>query len=298
VRALAGTRPIDAYFFHTHTTALGTFDLMRQRPVVISIDATPRGFDAMAASYDHATGGPLDSVKHALTRTLFRRATALVTWSAWAKRSLVNDYRISPERVTVIPPGTQLDLWTTDRPERAPGEPVRVLFVGGDFRRKGGYDLLEACAPLLPDRCELHVVTRTPPPDRPGLHVHTGVQPNSAEMRRLYAHADIFALPTYGDCLAMVIMEAMAAGLPVVTTPVGGMAEAVREGTTGYLVQPGDVANLRGAIEALIAQPARRRAMGAEAVRIASDRFDAAANARRVRDLLLEIVASPRPMPA
>jgi glycosyltransferase involved in cell wall biosynthesis len=244
----------------------------------------------MAATYGHRAGGPLDGLKHALTRTVFRRATALVTWSAWAKRSLVNDYAIPPDRVTVIPPGTDLRLWATERAPDSTATP-RVLFVGGDLSRKGGYDLIEACAPLLPDQCELHIVTRVPLPARPGLFVYNDIEPNSPALRRLYAQADIFALPTYGDCLPLVLVEAMAAGLPVVATPIAGVPEVVEPGRTGYLVQPGDVANLRSALMTLIASPALRHRLGRAARVRAEQRFDARLNATRLRDLLLAIAA-------
>jgi glycosyltransferase involved in cell wall biosynthesis len=154
--------------------------------------------------------------------------------------------------------------------------------------------LLEACTPLLGDRCELHVVTREAVAPRPGLVVHHGVAPNSPALRRLFAAADAFALPTYADGLPMAIMEAMAAGLPVVSTPVGSIAEAVEPGVTGYLTPPGAVGDLRAAMMTLVEQPDLRRRMGQTARSIAERRYDAHANARRVRDLLLEAVAEAR----
>jgi glycosyltransferase involved in cell wall biosynthesis len=291
---LARQGPIDAYFFHTQVTALGALDLMRERPTILSLDATPLGFDTIGEAYGHRAGGSLAGVKHRLTRTLFRRAAGFVTWSAWAKRSLVDDYGIAAGRVSVIPPGTDLSLWATERPARSADEPMRLLFVGGDFTRKGGADLLEACAPLLGDRCELHVVTREAVAPRPGLVVHHGVAPNSPALRRLFAAADAFALPTHADGLPMAIMEAMAAGLPVISTPVGSIAEAVEPGVTGYLTPPGAVGDLRAAVTTLVEQPDLRRRMGQTARSIAERRYDAHANARRVRDLLLDAVAEAR----
>ena len=291
LNCLARQGPIDGYFFHTQVTALGALDLMRERPTILSLDATPLGFDTIGDAYGHRAGGSLAGVKHRLTRALFQRAAGFVTWSAWAKRSLVDDYGIAAERVSVIPPGTDVSLWMTERPVRSDEEPTRILFVGGDFTRKGGADLLEACAPLLGDRCELHVVTREAVAPRPGLVVHHGVAPNSLALRRLFAAADVFALPTHADGLPMAIMEAMAAGLPVISTPVGSIAEAVEAGVTGYLTPPGAVADLRAAVTALVEQPDLRRRMGQAARRVAEQRYDAHANARRVRDLLLAHVS-------
>ena len=55
----------------------------------------------------------------------------------------------------------------------------------------------------------------------PGIHVYRDVTPNSDLLRRLYAEADLFALPTLADCFPLAIQEAMAAGLPVVATGIG-----------------------------------------------------------------------------
>jgi glycosyltransferase involved in cell wall biosynthesis len=143
---------------------------------------------------------------------------------------------------------------------------------------------------LLPDRCQVDLVTHAEVPARPGVTVHRA-GPNSPELRRLYAEADVFALPTYADGLPMVIMEAMASGLPVIATPVGAIAEAVEHGQTGLIVQPGAVAELRAALVSLIEQPAWRQAMGRTARQRAEEQLDAHANARRIRDLLLAAVA-------
>ena len=69
-------------------------------------------------------------------------------------------------------------------------------------------------------------------------------------------------------------MEAMAAGLPVVSTAVGGVPELVREGETGLLVPPNDAGALARALQALMDNPARRRAMGAAARQYAMAHFD------------------------
>ena len=79
---------------------------------------------------------------------------------------------------------------------------------------------------------------------------------------RLFGDADVFVLPSLGECLAVVLMEATAAALPVVTTSVGALAEAVRPGQTGLVVPPRDIPALREALRALIADPVGRRAMG------------------------------------
>jgi len=159
--------------------------------------------------------------------------------------------------------------------------------VGGEWRRKGGPQLLEALAGLPPGTWQLDAVTRDAVPPTPGVIAHHGVGPNSPELLDLFAQADLFVLPSLGECLAVVLMEATAAALPIITTDVGALAEAVRPGETGLIVPPKDVPALRDALAALVADPARRTSMGRGGHALASERFVAADNNR----ILLDIVA-------
>ena len=133
-------------------------------------------------------------------------------------------------------------------------------------------------------------MTRDPVPQTPGVTVHHGVGPNSPELLRLFERADLFVLPSLGECLAVVLMEATAAGLPVVTTSVGALGEAVRPGESGLLVSPKDVRALAAALSTLVHDPARRRSMGRAGHDLARQRFDARANNHSLLDLVAEHV--------
>jgi glycosyltransferase involved in cell wall biosynthesis len=127
-------------------------------------------------------------------------------------------------------------------------------------------------------------------PQRPGVTVHHNLGPNSPALLRLFADADLFVLPSLGECLAVVLMEATAAGLPVITTDVGALAEAVRPGHTGVIVPPDDVRALRLALGTLIADPAQRRSMGEGGHALAREQFDATRNNSILLDLVAELV--------
>lgn len=293
--ALAATH--DALFFHTQTIAVCSRAAIERIPSVLSLDATPRNYDAVGAAYGHRAGhSPLEAGKRALYARPLRAAAAVVVWCDWARRSLVADYGVPDSRIAVIAPGVDLARWPAPiphpDPEPIPGTRLRVLFVGADFARKGGPLLLEAFA-LLRDRCELHLVTRTPIEPRPGVHVYPDLGPNSAALRLLYAQADLFVLPTLADCFPLVVQEAMAAGLPVVATDIGAIGEAVEHRRTGLLIPPDDRAALRAAIDALAGDHSLRRQLGAQGRAVAERRFDSALNAARIVDLLLS-VARPR----
>jgi len=278
----------DALFFHTQVTTLLSAPLMRRAPTVISLDATPRNYDMVGAAYGHQeSGGVAEEFKRRLNMRPLQAARALVTWCDWARRSLIDDYGVDGERITVIAPGVNLDLWPRPAPRDGAG-PVRVLFVGADFARKGGEILLQAFAGLE-DRCELHIVTKAPLEERPGVRVYRDVAPNSDLLKNLYATADLFVLPTLADCFPLVVQEAMAAALPIVATAVGAIPEAVSDGQTGLLAPPGDARALRAALETLIDDPSRRHGMGTAGRAVAQRRYDSAANARRILDIMTGI---------
>src|SRR5208282_5102807 len=97
----------------------------------------------------------------------------------------------------------------------------------------------------------------------------------------LYASADLYLWPAIHEAFGMAFLEAQAAGLPVVAGRERGVPEVVREGEAGLLVPPSDARAFAAAVATLLADPGRRRAMGARARAIASAEADIGAAARR-----------------
>lgn len=278
----------DALFFHTQPTTLLCAPLMQRVPAVISLDMTPIQHNTVGVGYGHQPSpAPVDRLKHTLYARSFHAARAFVTLSDWARRSLIDDYGIDSARISVVPVGIDLDQWPQPGP-KGDADPVRILFVGGDFMRKGGEILLRAFA-AVHGHCELHLVTKEQVAQTPRIHVYRDVTPSSDLLRRLYATADIFVLPTLADASPQVSVEAMASGLPVISCPVGGIPEIVRHGETGLLVPPGDVRELVAALDALIADAARRRAMGVAGRALAERNHDNAANVCRILNLMTNL---------
>lgn len=286
---------LDALFFHTQVPAVLSTTWIRRVPSVVSLDATPLQYDAFGEVYRH-TQGPawLERLKWTLHRDCFRAARHLVAWSAWTKQGLVRDYEVPAGKVTVIPPGVNVAEWARPTPRTRHRGTVKILFVGGDLKRKGGLLLIEAFRALRPLGVELHVVTRDVVPTEPGLFVYNRMEPNSAPLKQLYHESDIFCLPTYGDTLPIVLAEAGAAGLPLVATDVAGIREIVETGTTGVLAPARDALALASALEPLVRGPDLRLALGAGAAARVAREFDAQRNARRLLDLLKQ--ESDRPV--
>lgn len=287
IRNLVETVRLDALFIHTQVPAILSADWLWRVPSVISLDATPLQIDDLGRAYQHQRG-PVwaERVKRALNQHCFRAARHLVTWSEWAKRGLVDLYDVPAEKITVIAPGVSVDEWSGSTPRHTHDRPLRILFVGADFARKGGSTLLQSFRELGRSDVELHVVTRQALPDVPGLRVYHDMQPNSAELRRLYQQSDIFCLPTQGDCLPMVLAEAGAAGLPIVSTPIAAIPEVVRDGETGLLVPPEDPAALATALRRLIDDETARLQMGRRVQELVRRDHDVRRNARRLLEVL------------
>jgi glycosyltransferase involved in cell wall biosynthesis len=271
---------VDGIFIHTTVLTLLAVDYFKKKPTILSCDGTPMNKREMRELYGLKPEGRLaEQGKRALFRTLFSPAAGFVAWSNWTKGSFVNDYGCRDEDVAVIPPGIDLDQF-------APGdrnhELARILFVGGDFVRKGGALLLSAFRKRLRGRAELVIVTREKVPPEPGVTVHNNVQTNSPVLRDLYATSDIFALPTQADCYSLVCMEALASGLPLVATRVGGIPDMIREGETGHLVDVGDVDALGDVLVSLVENPARRAEMGRRGREDSRRRFEIRTNAQRL----------------
>ncbi|HEX2912516.1 MAG TPA: glycosyltransferase family 4 protein [Chloroflexia bacterium] len=286
-------RPADLYFFHTQSIALTAGLARKHAPVVISLDATPLNYDRVGVAYGHRSKNKyVEKVKLGLNRHVFHSATFLITWSEWARQSLIEDYSIAANKVEVVPPGTDLAFWkgamNNSKPSEEDGK-IRLLFVGGDFERKGGRLLYDVFRRNFADKCELHLITKGQVEESPGVFVHRNINPNSPEIQALFGATDIFILPTEGDCLPVAITEAMASGLPVISTRMGAIEEAVLPGFNGYLIEPGDSERLVQALDRLVSDKALRQEMGQRGRERAEKYFDGAKNAGRILEICIAL---------
>ena len=289
-------QPVDALLFNPQNLATLCQWHMLRVPTVLMVDATPLQFDAAGHWYGHpADHNPaLRRVKHFGNIVNFRLAAAVIAYSTWARDSLVRHYATPAQRVHVIHPGVDTERWRPEEPGRADGR-VQLLFVGGQFERKGGPLLLDVFRQLgLAQHSDLHLVTEAELASIPGVFVHRDLQSNSPELVRLFRQADAFVLPTLADFSPQAAVEATAVGLPMVATAMAGLPDIVCDGKTGYLVPPGDGHALGQALARLIAEPELRQRFGAAARAHALANFDAFTNGRRIVELISNAARSAR----
>jgi len=221
-----------------------------------------------------------------MEKSLYSDARVCFTTSRFCADSIVEDYGVPRERVAVIYSGCNTALPSSIvRPERPPR---RILFVGVEWERKGGPVLLDAFAKVrkrFPD-AHLDIVGCSPAVSAEGVRIHGRVERNL--MPSFLEKADIFCLPSLAEPSAVALVEASAFELPVVATRVGGTPERLMDGTTGILVEPGDVHGLFNALVRLMEDERLVREMGVHGREFALREFTWTAVAEKMAKRLCE----------
>jgi glycosyltransferase involved in cell wall biosynthesis len=224
-------------------------------------------------------------------RLVYNLSTHLVAVSAAAAADLQGVYDIPAHKVSIWPL-----LLRDPQPEPLAPPPVRdpwrVLCVGGLLPAKGQDVLLRALPSLVARFPRLRVDFVGAGPKREAYEAlarelgvaewccFVGAVPHSEVLARMAAAA-VVVVPSRAEALAVVNVESLAMGTPVVGTHIGGIVEAVRHGVDGFLVPPDDPAALAQRIGQLLANPAARQAMGAAARQGFLERVELRANIGR-----------------
>lgn len=190
-----------------------------------------------------------------------------------AAAAVLREEHVPSNRVAVIPNGIDLDAL----PIAGRRRPLRTITTVANLRRGKGHDvLLHAASGLLRRHPDLVFQLVGDGPLRPSLEALAATLGIDDRVRFLghrddvaaiLQTSDLFAFPSLMEAFPNGVMEAMAAGLPVVATRVGGIPELVEDGRTGLLVPPGDAEAMCGAVERLLASPDEADALAAAARR-------------------------------
>jgi glycosyltransferase involved in cell wall biosynthesis len=237
------------------------------------------------------------------TRWLYARATQrIVTTGERLRAQVIAETGVDAARVVSIPTGIDLARFSPGdaaAARAAVGLPPNAPIVGivATLRSwKGHRYLLEAVAGMA--RKDVHLAIVGDGPQREALQARArelglgdratfaGNREDVAPWMRAF---DLFCLPSYAnEGVPQALMQAMACGLPLVTTPVGSIDEIVADGETGVMVRPEDAGALREAIERLLGDEAGRRALGVRAAARARERFGEALMVQRMLAVFAE----------
>ncbi|MGY1680941.1 glycosyltransferase family 4 protein [Geodermatophilus sp. SYSU D01176] len=271
------TRPVDVVHAHQGedlaTLPLARLAARRHRcPLVVTVHC----------SVGHTlTGrGPrtwlLRALGGAIERSALRRADAVVVLTDRTAAALAAD-GVPAERISTVPSGFDPCLFAGHLPDAFPGVArPRIGYVGRLAPQKRADLLVEAFGRLRgpaslvvvgdgPDRERVHALAA----GLPRVHL-TGFVEHTA-VPAVLASLDVLVLPSAYEEMGSVLTEALASGLPVVASDVGGIPEVVRHGVTGLLLPPGDVDALAAALDRLVADPGLRARLSAGARARAGD---------------------------
>jgi phosphatidylinositol alpha-mannosyltransferase len=219
-------------------------------PELVAWAAARRGFSVVAHFHlDVDPTGPAGFLlpwykRHCLVRTL-QRADAVLALTEDQAEFLAEEYAVAPERLRVLRNGVDRAFLELRPTTAEAGRPLRILFVGRLDPQKNVPRLLRALA-RVPEPVEVVIVGEgqeaakcTSIRDELGLHhVHFVGAQHGGDLVRWYDWADLFVLPSDREGMPLALLEAMAAGLAVVTTDVSGLPALV--GDAGLVVPPGD----------------------------------------------------------
>jgi glycosyltransferase involved in cell wall biosynthesis len=290
VDALRAREPVAALVVNTQSVALDLTPLATTLPTLVCLDATFAQLsrtpwfrlNRIAGWFLPLTLAPIRSRE----RRILAAARRLLVWSSPVRDSLLTEYGTASDRVAVLPPSLDLANLPTHNPNRPPNPRPRLLFLGGDFRRKGGPSLLETFRRRFAQTAELHIVTESDVPPEPGVFVHRNIRAGSPEWLDQWARADLFVFPSRLETFGIVLIEAMAFGVPLITTPAGAATDLTENGLNGALLPDASPQTLGDTIARVLADPAaaQQRANRAR-TRVERD-FDLHRNTARLADLI------------
>lgn len=209
----------------------------------------------------------------------------MIAHSLWAEASLVEDYGVEQARIRVIPFGIGIPPPRPPSPT-AEGASRRITFIGRSMERKGGHWLLDMWRKYLSDVSTLTLVTPEHVPGEPGVECVSDVRPGDGRVFELLADTAVYAFPSPIDPFGYSMIEAMAAGVPVVAVRHAAVPEIVEDGVTGVIVEPGDDRGFAGAVRGLLDDPALGRRMGEAGRARVLERFDVRVTTRQLAEVL------------
>jgi glycosyltransferase involved in cell wall biosynthesis len=274
--------------------------LNTDKPIVFWTDATFAGMIDFYPGFSNLCRETIRDGNRMEQLALSSCRLAIYT-SEWAAETAVRNYDVDPEKVKVVPFGANIDC------HRNVGEvhgildnkgfdTCKLLFLGVEWQRKGG-DTAIAVAELLNRRglrTELHVVGCAVPSGSPSFVVSHGFISKKTEdgrkrLDQLFTEAHFLILPTRADCVPVVFAEASSFGLPSLTTDVGGIPTAVRNGVNGWTFGVDEPPEAYcDHIERLMSSQDAYREFGLSCFRDYSERLNWHSAGSRVLDLLSE----------
>ena len=225
--------------------------LNTNKPIIFWTDST---FAAMVNFYPDYTNLCSETIKdgNKMQQLLLAKCSLAIFSSEWAANSALTYYDVDPTKVKIVPFGANIecnrDISSIKNIIRNKNFDVcKLLFIGIDWFRKGGNIALEVAKRLNNQglKTELHVVGCQPPIEFSDFVKYHGFiskksEEGQTQLNDLFKESHFFILPTKAECYGIVFPEASSFGLPSLSSNVGGVSTAIRNGKNGQLFSPND----------------------------------------------------------
>ena len=283
---------------HVHTASRASFWRKYPAFLLARLCGLPTILHLHGGGFAEFYGDECGALRKWLIRNVYDNVSCVlvlsVQWERWV-RSITRNQNVQALYNPVIAAPTTVDWSRRDA--------ATVLMLGRLNHAKGTYDLLNATAQLpatlsharlcLGGDGEIEQARVAARELGLAERVELAGWIGPEAKTRYLDSATVYVLPSYKEGLPMSVLEAMAAGMPVITTPVGGIPEAVTDGVEGFLVQPGDVGALRDRLQLLLGDRALAQRMGEAGRRKVEALFLSSTIMPRLERLYVALGATP-----
>lgn len=267
------------YGFHSALFAA----IIKRRPLVVTFH---RG-DALYEPFRN-------KIYFILQRFVISRADHIIAVSNEIKNTLIKYLEAQPNNISVITCGIDTDLFSPFNKMKKRKEleisnnSKVVLFVGG-FEYRKGTDILLKCAKRIPETNFVFIGKGILQSDCKNCRF-IGPQPN-CKLPGWFSTADVFVLPSRSEGTPVVLLEALSCEIPVVASRIGGIPDLVKDGETGYLVEPEDVDMFEKKLRELLENSEERRRMGQQGRKNMIANYDSQKVAKRIKQVYEKILS-------
>lgn len=223
-----------------------------------------------------------------LQRFVVSRANSLIAVSSEIKEALIKHLGAHPDKVSVITCGVDTRSFLPlekekKRIELGIPEDSRVILYVGKLNHRKGVDLLLECAKRMQ---EAYFILIGEGKIRASDRNCRFVDPQSNHtLAKWYSAADVFLLPSRSEGTPVVVLEALSCGIPVVASKVGGIPDLIKDGETGYLVEPENVDMFEEKLRDLLENAEKRRKMGLRGRKDMIENYDSLKIAERIKQV-------------
>jgi len=290
----------DVAVLHAHSASRTSFFRKSSFALLSRIARVPVILHIHGGAFERFYGREIGRVGRAYVRLVFRHVNLVLVLSESWKSAL--SMVVDPRKIVVVKNGVPLGRALSRQPNKDHDQ--IILFLGRISDAKGFFDLLQVVGRLRANGAGVFLWAGGDGDlDRAASYAHElGIGDRIRLLgwvvgdtkTEIMNDATVFCLPSYSEGLPVALLEAMSAGLPVITTAVGGIPEAVTHGVEGFLCEPGDLDAMHNLLLELVESHDLRTAMGQAARRRIEAEFSLPGVMSSLADIYIQLGARPR----